>query len=186
MKKTCGLLILFALLSLNALADVPPPKKPVEAEARMAIYLVDDAKEPKIVMSRQMLEHLLEAGGAEGATVKQSYLTGRTQTMISGLFLSLALIFGGVWLARSKKIGRSSQMVAGATVMAMVGISVSVALANARPPLYTRITSNIFSQGMQAERSAYGSIKIEIVDEGSSDVIKLKVPIEKKSNLMQE
>lgn len=182
MKKIFGLFMIITLFSLSAFADIARPKeeKQKDTDANIRIYLDDDAKEAKLVISRELINKL--ANQEIAANSSQNYGLGfsRTQTIVSGLFLSLALVFGGVWFSRSKNLGKTANIAMGIGIFAMLGVFGTIAFANVAPPTYGKLTGKVFSEGMQNQRVAYGQIKIEIDEEGSPDRILLVVPNEKK------
>jgi hypothetical protein len=104
-----------------------------------------------------------------------STLSG-TQTVVSGLFLSLALVFGGVWLARSRQGDlKTNKAVAVGAILFLSGALATAAYANIGPPFEARsITGKIFAQPVHQYKSASGKIKVESTD--SDYGIELIVP----------
>jgi hypothetical protein len=103
----------------------------------------------------------------------------RTQTIVSGMFLSLAFVFGGLWFVRSGKAATKTGK--GVVVLAVsLGIASSTLLfANIAPPVILRsITGKIFSVQMQRSRVAWGEIKLELSD---SDQVELIIPNPKET-----
>ena len=80
----------------------PKPEKLVDAE--MDIKLDRNAKDAKLLIPKSEIKNLraaleqLDNGGDTTAAITTSGLT-RTQTIVSGLFMSLAIVFGGISIA---------------------------------------------------------------------------------------
>ena len=91
----------------------------------------------------------------------------RTQTVVGGLCMSLAFLFGGVWLTRSRKIDTKSgkSLVAGAVLFCVGSLSI-IAFGNAGPPPELRqITSKLFDKKVFGYwNSAGGKIKVQVSD----------------------
>ena len=106
------------------------------------------------------------------AAVTQPSSFSRTQTIVSGAFLSLALVFGGMWFVRSGKAtsaaGKSLVILA---VVAGVGSAATLVYANAGPPPITKITSNLFDKDQFRYRSVYGKIKMETSNETNVQLV---------------
>src|SRR5262245_16167185 len=114
MKKILVLLSLIRLFSFAVLADetIPPtpkPKKtaePVSAvDTTLHVQFSNREKNARLIIPKSQLKQLraqLDELDDADPTVAVSGFS-RTQTIVSGLFLSLAIIFGGVWFARSGK-----------------------------------------------------------------------------------
>ena len=99
----------------------------------------------------------------------------RTQTIVSGLFLSLAIVFGGVWFAKRGKANKT--LVAGA-VLFLVGSAATLVFANTGPPQELRSiseqiiqTDELFTDGWNY---AYGKVKVKVSDK--AEAIELIVP----------
>jgi hypothetical protein len=182
------------MMSVAAFADIARPgkspksvKKPVVVDTELDIRLDADAKEARLIIPRSQLAQLraelerLDDGSDNTAEITSSGDFSRTQTIVSGLFLSLAFIFGGVWFIRS---GKAATPVA-RTLLVLVAIAgiVSAATfvyANAGPPAEARtITGKMFSQAVHMYGVGWGKIKLEVGDEGDS--LKLIVPNPKTS-----
>ena len=112
MKKILVLFAMFALFAINAFGDIPRPNTPKPKQSRlidsrMTIRISRDAKEAKLIIPKsqvkQLRAELEELDGESDTTAASTINFTRTQTIVSGLFLSLAFVFGGVWLARGRK-----------------------------------------------------------------------------------
>ena len=97
----------------------------------------------------------------------------RTQTIVSGMFLSLAVIFGGLWFVRSGKAEtRGAKSLVILAVIAGAVSAATFAYANAGPPPEARsITSKMFSQSVHMYGFGWGKIKLEIGDQDRPTLI---------------
>jgi hypothetical protein len=183
MKKLFCSIALIAGLALVAFADVrlpdtPKPKQMTSINTQLHISLDKNAKEARLVIPKSQLKQLraeLEQLDDREATASLSF--SKTQTVVSGLFLSLAFVFGGVWLARSRGKGEtkpSKALVVGAGLF-LTGAMTTIAFANIAPPLEARnINGKIFSESVHRYKQASGRIRLETSDE--TDRIELIVP----------
>jgi hypothetical protein len=191
MKKLSSSLVLIAALALVALADVrlpdtPKPKQSKSIDTRLQIRLSQDAKETTLRIPKSQIKQLrAELDDVDDADATASVSFSKTQTVVSGLFLSLAFVFGGVWLARSRggqsETKTSKTLVVGAGLFLTAAMT-TIAFANVGPPPETRsITGKLFSNSVHAYKRASGKIKLEISDEISE--IELIVPDVKTPNV---
>ena len=180
-------LMLFATLTL-AFADIPNPDRNnnrnrssgSDLKTEMRIATDEKVKEARLIIPRAIFQQMraqLDGNGSQtaAATTRFFNMTG-AQTVVSGIFLSLAFAFGGVWLVRSRKgAERTARAVAlGVSLLLIGGITAGVAYANAGPPPVARsLTSKILIQELQWW-GAYGEVKVEIVEEGNE--IQLVLP----------
>jgi hypothetical protein len=189
MKKALYLVLAIMMFSAVGLADIARPdnskntKKRSSIETTMMIHLKEDAKEATLVIPRNQIQQLRAQldeldGGSENntATVISTGDVTRTQTIASGLFLSLAIVFGGIWFVRSgAKASRSAKTLATVTILACVGFAATFVFANAGPPPEARsITGKMFSQAVHIYGFGSGRIKLEATDKGEN--IDLIVP----------
>jgi hypothetical protein len=191
MKKSCILRLAPALLVLLvtttlAFADIPNPNNSRskaskgDFKAQLQIETDDKAKEAKLIIPREIFQQMsaqLNGGdaGTTGTTARFFNMTS-TQTALSGLFLSMAFAFGGVWLVRARKGAERTTRAAALCLSLLIvgGITAGVAYANAGPPPVARsLTSKILIPELQWW-GAYGEVKVEIVDEGNQ--IQLVLP----------
>ena len=123
---------------------------------------------PVLVIKKEMFEKLrAEFEGKTSASVFENSDINRTQTIVSGLFLSLALVFGGVWLARNK--GKVSKSAAAVVVIAVLGMTATFVTANVRAPKNYGFSRSLFSGEMTTDNAyAEGKVKI-LIGEGISD-----------------
>jgi len=170
MKQT--LLILVVLLSASAFSfadEAPPPTKPVKA--RLQIYIDKEAKEPKLIISRETLEALLTGG--DGAVGLASGVS-RSQTVFGGLLISASFVFGGFWLSRRKGL-KPGVPVAGAVIVLALG-GAALVMGNAAPPIFQKIDSSLFSDAMKQNKAARGDILIEVDRGGYGGGVELRIP----------
>jgi hypothetical protein len=193
MKKTiniCAVCVLLLTLCSLAFADIAPirtpkptptPKQVKSIDTNLTIRLVKDVKQARLVIPksqirelRAQLEQLDNDSSDETASVSNNF--GHIQTIVSGLFLSFALVFGGVWLARSRKTEvKASKVLVIGSVMFLCGALATISFANMGPPLEARsITSKLFNPSVFTFKFATGKIKIETTDK--TDGIELIVP----------
>ena len=87
----------------------------------------------------------------------------RTQTVVSGGLLSLALIFGGMWFVRPGRIHSKTVMVA--VALLTCGSVATLVYGNAGPPPEARsINGKMFSQAVHMYKGGWGKIKLEVSD----------------------
>jgi preprotein translocase subunit SecG len=182
MKRVASILVLIMLCTVLALADVAKPTKSPgrkkSISTNMMIHLQRDAKEARLIIPRSQIKQL--RAQLDGLDISDDINTAtfsgpRTQTIVSGLFLSLAIIFGGIWFARSGKASTASgKTLVILTVLAGMASAASFALANVGPPPEARsITGKMFSQAVHVYGFGSGNIKLEA---GDVDFVELIVP----------
>ena len=184
------ILIPFAALLIFAgfaVADVPRPKvtptksaKTTSIDTRLDIRLRRDAKEAKLILSRAQLNQLraeLDAIDGGASDTASAGITG-IQTIAGGMFLSLAMVFGGVWFVRS---GRMSKPVATGLILFAGGALATMVYANAGPPPEARsITGKMFAPGMHYYKFGGGAIKLEVSADEDNPVLIVPDPEEPK------
>jgi opacity protein-like surface antigen len=186
MKRRVNYLALAALLlatAASAFADVRVPDKeknrPPKAQPFTALMMIDPntkSTEARLLIPREVLQQM--RAGLDGEDSRAAALaffnTSGAQTVMAGLFLSLALAFGGVWLVRSrgqKRLGPAALCVA---ALALCGAAATAAYANAGPPSVARsLTSKILIPDAKWY-GVYGQVKVEVVDDDNQ--IKLVLP----------
>ena len=195
MKKLLGLTALVFLFSVAAFADIrietptpeKTPKQVKSIDTTLSISLRSDAKEARLLIPKSQLKQLraeLAQLDDDADTSASSGFT-KTQTIVSGIFLSLAFVFGGVWLARTRKpatkTGKALVVVA---VLFLSGAFATIAFANIGPPIEARsITGKIFTDAVHQYKQASGKIKVEATDENYGiQLIVPDVPRENTSN----
>ena len=193
MKRIFSLFALMAIFSIMALADVRPPntpkptpeKKQKAIDTHFRISIQKDAKEARLLIPKDQIKELraqldeLDGGSSTASLVSFS----RAQTIIGGLFLSLALVFGGVWFSRSRKTGfKPNKAVVAGAVLFFGGAFAVASYANMGPPTEARsITGKIFTPAVHMYKQAWGKIKLETTDDDEILLIVPDVPDEKKT-----
>lgn len=189
MKKIFSLCVLLGMFSIAAFADVrlpdtpkptPAPKQKKTIESALSIRLDKKATEARLIIPKSQIKQLRAALDDldDDNTGNTAMNVTRTQTIVSGLFLSLAMVFGGVWFARSRRSdGKINKTAAVAIILFLVGSAATVAFANMGPPAELRsISGKLFNkQIFGGWGSAYGKIKLE-VSETNGSTIELVVP----------
>ena len=186
MKKLAGIFILLSLAATAAFADVKPPLPKPSASAApvspeqvgVSISVSRWEKEGTLVLTKAAIEKINAAAKAKGGDI--TTVTGETasgvstQTIVGGLFLSLAFVFGGVWLARSK--GPVSKPALGMVLLAVVGMGVTLVTGNVPPPKRVALDSGIIDADKLKGSVAAGKMKLLIVDYQSKDDVMLVLP----------
>ena len=185
MKCRVNFLALAALLlaaTVSASADVAPPDKakikpPKVSPFTAQMNIQPDLKsgEAKLLIPRSVLEQM--RAGLDGDDSHSAALaffnTSGAQTLMAGVFLSLAFAFGGVWLVRSRGQRRLGPAALCVAALALCGAAATAAYANAGPPPVARsLTSKILIQDAMWY-GVYGDVKVEVVD---GDQIRLVLP----------
>jgi hypothetical protein len=191
MKKLSLIAITVAILSISVFADIrlpetptptPKPKPATGKQVEMVIRVTPDVSEPTLVIKKSSVKSLRAAlDEAEGIdnlatqevneTVKPASAIGSTQTIVGGLFLSLAFAFGGVWFVKNKP-NKTTVVI---FLLAIVGTSTVLVWGNAIPPRLYSISKNIFADEVKGYGFAKGKVRLSVVAESESD-IKLLVP----------
>ena len=183
MKRIICLTTLLLFASTIGFADIAGPDKSLKQAKSLVTYMTirldRDAKDARLIIPKSQVQQLRAAlDHAENETDSTAAVAGssysRTQTVMSGMFLSLAIIFGGMWFARSGKasaLPRKALIVL--AVMAGMGSVATIVYANAGPPPEARsITSKLFDQKiMSPYRFASGQIRVETAAEGDSIIM---------------
>jgi hypothetical protein len=193
MKKILGLCLTLAVLSIVSLANGAPPKatpKPKankSIETTLLVRIDRNAKEAKLIIPKGQLKQLRaqldDLDDSLDTTASLSFT--KTQTIVSGLFFSLAFVFGGVWLARTGKIDtKAGKILVIGSVLFLSGAVATIVYANAGPPPEARtLTNKFFSQGVNSYKFGSGKIKLEVSETAQSpELIVPDVPDEKKPN----
>ena len=192
MKRTivvCAAGLLLMASTVFVFADIARPKPSPEAGKvifHTGLEIVPDAKvyEARLQISQETLQRLREATTNTSAnqSLSQRLMHSSTRTMMAGLFMFLAVSFGGVWLARSGQ-RRSQKIIAGVVIgLALFGATAIIVRANAGPPgsFYWRKLPDNLSKG----QSTSGGLDIEIIP--GNDRIRLIVPIKNTKNPGEE
>lgn len=192
MKKLLFLAIFIVVFSINTFADIrlpdnikPSPTATPKSDKKskkmqMAIRINPSVDETTLRIPRSALKDLraqLDEIDGGNSNVAAGIFSG-TQTLMSGLFFSVALIFGGVWMFRGKSLGKNQKIVAGLLIFAFLGASVVTVFANAAPPPLQGLKADLFSDKMRNSiRGATGTVKVEIENDGyQGSLIQLIIP----------
>jgi hypothetical protein len=173
MKKLIMIVALGLLSSFAVFADIAKPEKPKTEKAKASyettldIRLKADAKDATLIIPKSQFKQLraqldaLDNGSENTAAVVSGSGFSATQTIMSGLFLSLAIVFGGVWFMCAGKATPNKGVIA-AVLLSCVA-SATFVFANAGPPAEARsITGKMFTQGVQMYKGGWGAIKLEV------------------------
>jgi hypothetical protein len=183
MKKIFGLFLFTAVFSIGVFADVrmpdtptPAPKQKKTIDTNFRISIQKDAKEARLLIPKDQIKELRaqldEIDGGSSNTAFLQRIT-RGQTIASGLFLTLAFVFGGVWLARKNTPKPNKTLIVGA-VLFLCGALATLVFANAGPPPEARsITGKMFTPAVHLYKFGYGKVRVETSDD---DEIELIVP----------
>ena len=191
MKRLICLTTIFFLASVAVFADIARPQpnkdpKPVKSlDATMTIRLDRNAKAARLLIPKSQIKQLraeleqMDGDSDNTAAVTTPGNFTRTQTIVSGTFLSLALVFGGMLFVRTGKTSGKALVIL--AVLAGLGTAATFVYANVGPPPEARsITSKLFNDKVFTPyQFASGSIKIEAVDSGGVQLIVPVVPNEK-------
>lgn len=181
-------LFLFAI-TMPALADIPSPNKntnkkpPKTNDVKMRMNITPDRNinEATLIIPRSLLKQLaadLNDDDSLNAAATNRFNLTPTQAIMFGLFLSLSVIFGGVWFVRSRS-QKASRVVVVIAMIALCGAAATAVYANAGPPPVARsITSKILIQDAQYY-GVWGEVKVQVSND--TNRIELKVPIPKES-----
>ena len=177
MKRIVLTTLLGAITVTAALADIPKPSKPTKPKASvdavLNISLKRDAKEARLIIPKsaimQLRAQLDGMGGAEDTAAAMT-TTGagpKLPTIVGGLLLSLAIVFGGIWFARSGKLSpRTSSAIVLLVIFTAIGSAATFVYGNAGPPPEARsITGKMFTPAVHIYGFGSGQIKLEASDD---------------------
>lgn len=192
MKRIIALTLVMMFCSLVVFSDIArPDPKPARtpkvlynATADMSITLDRNANQPVLRIPKTTLKYLraelenMDDGSDDTAAVTSESGTAftKTQTIVSGAFLSLALVFGGFWFIRSGKA--STKGVKNLVVIAVIsGIAVTATYvyANVGPPPVSGITNKIFNRRAMLG-GAYARERNIRIEKTDGDDIELIIP----------
>jgi hypothetical protein len=183
MIRTIFLAAAMLMASTAALANIANPDLPNSKKAidtTLVIQLDRNAKDARLIIPRSQIKQLraelesLDAGSENTAAAisAESGFSG-TQTIMSGLFISLATVFGGIWFVRSKRVSNiRGQATAAVAAVFAIGGFVMMAYGNAGPPAEARtITGKMFSPAVHMYGFGSGKIKLEVSDKERTPVL---------------
>ncbi|MBX3281294.1 MAG: hypothetical protein KF756_02340 [Acidobacteria bacterium] len=145
------------------------PKKDTAIDSRLMIRLDSEAKEARLIIPRTEFDELNAQLGADGQKPLPAVKVGgisQAQTIVGGTFISLAILFAGIWAFRSGKVTTRTGKIAASVALILAGGGVaSFVYANIAPPIETRkINGSIFSPAVQKYKYVNGKIKLEVSD----------------------
>jgi len=172
MKRIICILTLILVAAAAVFADIPRPDKSPKngnkksIETNMIIRLDSNATEARLLIPKSELKQLraqLDEMDDDSDNTAAVTSFGRTQTIVSGMFLSLAIVFGGIWFARSGKAStRTGKALVIGALVAGIGSAATFVYANAGPPPEARsITGKMFSQAVHIYNFGSGRVKLE-------------------------
>lgn len=177
--------VLFGLFAVSAFADIPrmpepTPKKGKEISSFLRIQVRSDITEARLVIPKNMSKQLrAELEGDDNPALASTQTS--TQTIVGGLLLSVAFVFGGVWFVRSAKESNKSARAAGIfVILAASGVAATIAFANAAPPPLRSLNSDMLSDYAK-RRGVEGEIKIEISNTENEIILQIPRKPENKS-----
>lgn len=195
MKSILCTIAVTMVVSSAAFANIAPaqPAKAAKSiETTLSIKLDRNASEARLIIPKSQVKQLraeleqLDEGSDNLAGTTAGSDFSRTQTIVSGMFLSLAFVFGGVWFARSGKLSTKGGKAAAAGMIVFAGgVLATMVYANAGPPPEARsITGKMFTQSVHMYGFGSGKIKLEVSD--SERIPTLIVPNPKETKVAGE
>jgi hypothetical protein len=185
MKNLIGILVVLSFAAAAAFADIRPPVRQstpapaaspaTSSEVGVSLSVSRFDKEGTLVVTKSLIEKINAAAKAKGQTSLIEVESDRgsiasTQTIVGGVFLSLAFVLGGVWLARSK--GQVSKPALGIMLLAMTGLGTTLVIGNVPPPKRIKLDSGIVNGAKMNDSVAVGKMKLLLVDyESKEDVM---------------
>jgi len=194
MKRILCLVILLLVATVAMFADIARPGKQTKPVAKpglkvfsnstsdLTIRFDSNIERPTLRIPKTQLGYLrAQNENGEGDENNTAAVTApgsfsRTQTFVSGVFLSLAIVFGGMWFVRSGKAAtKEGKALILLAVMAGLGSAATFVYADIAPPqLENNITSRIFNQdAMWRGEATSWNVRVESTN---GDKIELYVP----------
>jgi hypothetical protein len=194
MKRTILLAAVIAIASTAALANIANPDLPnskKSIDTTLHIQLDRDAKEARLIIPRRQvkqlraeLESLDSVDDNNAAAISTESGPSGTQTLMSGLFISLGLVIGGLWFARTKH-SSASRVAAGIAATCAIGGFAAMVYGNAGPPSEARsITGKMFSPAVHSYGFGSGKIKLEVSDTERAPLLVVPSPPEKDRKII--
>lgn len=156
----------------------PEKRELTRSSYSMSIEAREDRQEAQLLIPASALRQLRAELEDETPSFAASFGVGGlppAHTAAAGVLLSLGLVFGGLWFARS---GRSLRVRRTAVVVAVcalcAGAATTLTLANLAPPLRT-LDAGTLPAAVDGEPLA-GRVRVLVVKDGSDGEIKLIVP----------
>ena len=182
MKKIFWIVATALVLSTAVFADIAKPtttKGKPAIETTLDIRLDANAKEARLIIPRSHIKQLraelesIDDGSDNTAAASSDAGISRVQTIMSGLFLSLAFVIGGVWFVRSgRATGKTGKGAVALIGVSFVATAATFVFANAGPPSEARsITGKMFTPAVHMYGFGWGKIKLEVSDEDKDRVV---------------
>ena len=178
MRKIFAAILLTIFVATVAMTDIPRPEKPKAEPAKtngaidtsLSIELKRDATEARLIIPRSHLKQLrAELESLDSATDDSTAAAGITsmQTIVGGTFLSLAIVFAGLWFAKPRRLNANAGKAAAAAAIVFAGGAfATIGFGNAGPPSEARsITGKMFTQAVHIYGFGWGKIKLEVSDD---------------------
>ena len=192
MKKIICLMVVLLVATVAMFADIARPGKPSNSVPKpgsntssgLTIHFDSNINQPTLRIPRSTLKYLrAQNESGEGDQDNTAAVTApsnfsRTQAMVSGMFLSLALVFGGMWFVRSgKAASKEGKALVILAVLAGIGSAATFTYADIAPPPAVAITSRVFDQNA----IGYGQLSSPVrVESSNGSDVELYVPVEKE------
>ncbi|MCC6824160.1 MAG: hypothetical protein IT172_00240 [Acidobacteria bacterium] len=187
MKKLICIAFTVAALSLAAFADIARPDrspnrvvKPVPSTSgTMTIRIDPNVKQPTLRLPASVLSKLRaenDTAETELNTASAGTSSSRLQTLMTGMLLSFAIVFGGVWVFRKgRNASGADKAFAIMAAAAIVAAAASFAYADLALPEARAITNRIFNTSELGPRSSVTDSNIRI-ERSTGREIELLVP----------
>ena len=177
MRRIALVLTFVIAASMAAFADLPKPDKSskpnTSIDTNLRINLKSDVKDARLIIPKALLVQLQAqldqpGNGSDSAAAFTISGVSKIQTIVGGLFLSFAIVFGGIWFARSGKLGtKTSTAMVIFAVLAGLGSAATFVYGNMGPPAEARkVTGKMFSDAVHQYKFGSGPIKLETTAEG--------------------
>ena len=172
MKRIIALSFLVAISTTVVFADIARPDKPAKPvpkpksiNSKLFIDTDENLQIATLYVPKSQLKRLtaeLEQQDDGENNTASIHDGSRLQTIVAGAFLSLALVFGGIWFVRGGKLSSSAGKAIGViAIIAGVSSAASFVYANVGPPALTTINSKIFnSAAFDGPLGLTGNIKV--------------------------
>ena len=170
MTRLLCLAAMMLALAVATFADVPRPDvktepKPKGYLSNIEIRLDRTATEARLLIPKSQLKQLraeLDLIDTDSNAAAGTFTN--VQTIVSGLFLSLAVVFSGLWFAGRGASRPGKAVVAVGAVLGVVAAASFVYANIAPPPAALTLNASMFSQSMQSYGYGYGKVRVETTD----------------------
>lgn len=191
MKKLLVLAAVLLLASVAMFADIarpgtkkpsPVPKPGTNTVSKMTITLDANVSQPTLNIPRSSLKYLRAALDESGidqdnTAAVTSPTFSRTQTFVSGMFLSLAIVFGGIWFARSGKAAtKQGKALVVFAVLAGIGSAATYVYGDIALPRRDEINSRLFNMDKTSEGCCSATSDMIQIRVSNGDGVVLQIP----------